>query len=332
MEYFGCDYRNPADYEYIPPVVCKRPVAVECKKTMIARLEEWYDGQKPNFKFTMTDMAAGVGVSRKALNSYLSRPEYEYFVLKIRGENDCYVSKAAGRVGYVYTVPAKPDYKQGSFDMDIINTAIDFYARMEEGKLFTLPEFAKMLNYPVDDFLAEIKKSENKDFYNMITEHVAKKQEETNDGEVVDLPEDEIIYKKPRTEKPQVAIKTENVEKKSTQKNITTEKEKVQIKTEKPKKVKYTDEELDSLGVSGIVELLRKELTDNNSDNYGDCKDKELVGFAKACYFSLYLNGEFLKLTCPSPTNCNPVTLPIAGVAPSAIYHGMEQYCNYRYN
>ena len=94
MEYFGCDYRNPADYEYIPPVVCKRPVAVERKKTMIARLEEWYDGQKPNFKFTMTDMAAGVGVSRKALNSYLSRPEYEYFVLKIRGENDCYVSKA----------------------------------------------------------------------------------------------------------------------------------------------------------------------------------------------------------------------------------------------
>lgn len=96
--------------------------------------------------------------------------------------------------------------------------------------------------------------------------------------------------------------------------------------------MKYTDEELDSLGVSGIVELLRKELTDNNSDNYGDCKDKELVGFAKACYFSLYLNGEFLKLTCPSPTNCNPVTLPIAGVAPSAIYHGMQKYCNYRYN
>lgn len=53
MEYFGCDYRNPADYEYIPPVVCKRPVAVERKKTMIARLEEWYDGQKPNFKFTI---------------------------------------------------------------------------------------------------------------------------------------------------------------------------------------------------------------------------------------------------------------------------------------
>lgn len=53
-----------------------------------------------------------------------------------------------------------------------------------------------------------------------------KKQEETNDGEVVDLPEDEIIYKKPRTEKPQVAIKTENVEKKSTQKNITIAKKK----------------------------------------------------------------------------------------------------------
>ena len=76
--------------------------------------------------------------------------------------------------------------------------------------------------------------------------------------------------------KPQVAIKTENVEKKSTQKNITIAKEKVQVKTGKPKKVKYTDEELDSLGVSGIVELLRKELTDNNSDNYGDCKGRLL--------------------------------------------------------
>lgn len=332
MEYFGCDYRNPADYEYIPPVVCKRPVAVERKKTMIARLEEWYDSQKPNSKFTMADMAASIGVSRKALNSYLSRPEYEYFLLKIRGENDCYVSKAARRVGYVYTVPAKPDYEQGSFDMDIVNKAIDFYARMEEGKLFTLPDFAKMLNYSADDFLSEIKKPENKGFYNMLTEHVAKKREEADDGKVVDLPEDKIIYKKPRIAKPQVPKKTENIEKKSAQKNITTEKEKVQIETKKPKKAKYTDAELDSLGVSGIVDLLRKELTDNNSDNYGDCKDKELVGFSKACYFSLYLNGEVLNLTCPSPTNCKPVTLPIAGVAPSAIYHGMEKYCNYRYN
>lgn len=76
--------------------------------------------------------------------------------------------------------------------MDIVNKAIDFYARMEEGKLFTLPDFAKMLNYSADDFLSEIKKPENKGFYNMLTEHVAKKREEADDGKVVDLPEDKI--------------------------------------------------------------------------------------------------------------------------------------------
>jgi hypothetical protein len=117
LEYFKVDCNNPADYEYIPPAVCKRSVAVDSKKTMIARLEEWYDNQEPNSTFTMTDMASAMGITRKSLNSYLSRPEYKDFLLKIRGENDCYVKKMSGRKGYVYTKPADIVYEQQTLDL-----------------------------------------------------------------------------------------------------------------------------------------------------------------------------------------------------------------------
>lgn len=117
LEYFKVDCNNPDDYEYIPPAVCKRAEAVERKKTMIAQLEEWYDNLEPNAAFTMKDMAEAVGITRKSLNSYLSRPEYNDFLLKIRGENDCYVTKMSGRKGYVYTKPADIVYEQQTLDL-----------------------------------------------------------------------------------------------------------------------------------------------------------------------------------------------------------------------
>lgn len=117
LEYFEVDCNNSDDYEYIPPAVCKRSVVVDSKKTMIARLEDWYDNLKPNSTFTMTDMASAIGITRKSLNSYLSRPEYNDFLLKIRGENDCYVTKMSGRKGYVYTKPADIVYEQQTLDL-----------------------------------------------------------------------------------------------------------------------------------------------------------------------------------------------------------------------
>lgn len=68
----------------------------------------------------MADMAAGVGVPKKTLSATLSKEQNQEFLQRMRGIDGCNVHKAGGRVGYVYTKPAKekePVYTQETLDL-----------------------------------------------------------------------------------------------------------------------------------------------------------------------------------------------------------------------
>ena len=76
LEYFGCDCSNREDYIYIPSKMHPRLKSTEKIGTMMYKVSKWYDELPDGHTFTMADMAEGIGVSKKSLNSLLSKTNY----------------------------------------------------------------------------------------------------------------------------------------------------------------------------------------------------------------------------------------------------------------
>ena len=107
LEYFGCDCSNREDYIYIPSKMHPRLKSTEKIGTMMYKISKWYDELPDGHTFTMADMAEGIGVSKKSLNSLLSKEQNKEFLEKLRGKDSCNVKKTTGRAGYIYRKPGK---------------------------------------------------------------------------------------------------------------------------------------------------------------------------------------------------------------------------------
>ena len=107
LEYFGCDCSNREDYIYIPSKMHPRLKSTEKIGTMMYKVSKWYDELPDGHTFTMADMAEGIGVSKKSLNSLLSKEQNKEFLEKLRGKDSCNVKKTTGRAGYIYRKPGK---------------------------------------------------------------------------------------------------------------------------------------------------------------------------------------------------------------------------------
>lgn len=86
----------------------------------MCKIAAWWEAFPDGKEYTMNDMAVGVGVPKKTLNTTLSKEQNQEFLQKMRGVDGCNVRKAGGRVGYVYTKPAKEKesvYTQETLDL-----------------------------------------------------------------------------------------------------------------------------------------------------------------------------------------------------------------------
>ena len=89
-----------------------------------------------------------------------------------------------------------------------------------------------------------------------------------------------------------------------------------------------SDEELDSMSIDGVADLLRKSLTKNNYRGYGECRNSAPKNIYDRMYFTLYLHDDILTLRFPTELHRRAVEVQIVGRAPSEVYRELAGYCN----
>ena len=117
MEYFGCDQKNKNDYRYIPSKLHPRRKSTEKQGTLMCKISDWWEALPDGKEFTLSDMAAGVGVNKRVLNATLRKEQNTHFLHLLQGEDNCNVRKSG--TCYIYRKPAKerePEYIQETLD------------------------------------------------------------------------------------------------------------------------------------------------------------------------------------------------------------------------
>ena len=121
MEYFGSDPANKNDYRYIPSKLHPRRKSTEKQGPLMCKISAWWEALPDGKEFTLSDMAAGVGVPKKTLNATLSKKQNQEFLQQMRGTDGCNVRKAGGRVGYVYTKPAAEKEPETVYTQEVLD-------------------------------------------------------------------------------------------------------------------------------------------------------------------------------------------------------------------
>ena len=117
MEYFGSNPADKNDYRYIPSKLHPRRKSTEKQGTLMCKISDWWEALPDGKEFTLSDMAAGVGVNKRVLNATLRKEQNTHFLHLLQGEDNCNVRKSG--TCYIYRKPAKerePEYIQETLD------------------------------------------------------------------------------------------------------------------------------------------------------------------------------------------------------------------------
>lgn len=302
MEYFGADVKT--DYEYVTSKYNPRKKTAEKIGTLAYKIVDWYDHLPDGAEFTLADMAAGVEVDKRILRATLAKKQNYEIAARIRGENDCNVISSNRRAGYTYRKPAPSQGNVLDADYDVKFREIEDYEE-KDGCSIEYIEFEKM----VKDLNKKYKFSFSKPPYFIFSGNAVEMA--TDDGTVT-------VSQLDSRERYEDVI--QRCEKMAAEQVSKLQRE--AVVTDIP------DEELDSMSIDGIVDLLRKSLNQNNYRGYGECRDTAPKSIYDRMYFALYLHGDILTLRFPTDLHKRAVDTQISGRTPSAVYHDLAGYCN----